>query len=105
MAELLDDAGEEVPCPANKESDGERPDLALDRLLHIGNCVIRSRKHRPGILQKLFAVVCESNAPVLPIEERNAEFRFEIANLLADGGLRHMENLRRAADAAVLGDG
>src|ERR1700744_2862773 len=72
MAEFFDQAGEKGSRSADKEADGKRPDLTACRLLHICNGSIGGSKHFSGVLQKLLTVICEPNASVLSIKERNA---------------------------------
>ena len=72
VAKLFDEAGKKCPCSADKETDGERPDLAPNRFPYIRDGSIRCGKHRPGILQKLFSVIGEANASVRSIKEIDA---------------------------------
>jgi hypothetical protein len=101
VAELFDDSWEECSRPADEETDVERPQLAADRFLHIGDSLVGNGEDSAGILQKLLALVCEPNAPVLSIEERYTQLRLEISNLLANSRLGHVEDSRAASDASM----
>ena len=46
----------------------------------------------------------ERDASLGPVEQPDAELLLELADLLADRGLRHVQALRRAAEVQLLRD-
>ena len=102
---LLDDCRKERACTANKKSDPEAAYLAAHGLLRISNRLVSICQDGFRIPQGLFTRRSERNAPVLPIEEKYLQFIFEVADLLADSRLRHVQQACRTTETIAISHG
>jgi hypothetical protein len=104
VAEIPDDPGNDGTGPAIEESKPERADFAavrslghFDRQRGAGQDLLRLR-------QENFSVRCQADFLAASNQQRHSNFALEIGDLLADGGLRHVQEARGPAEALVLGD-
>src|SRR4051812_24003838 len=65
---------------------------------------VRLSQHPSRLLEHGSARGCERDLPLGAVEEPHAQFLLELANLLTDRRLRHMETLCRSAEVQLLGN-
>ena len=65
---------------------------------------LRLLEHAAGLRQQRPSRIGEQDAALRAVEQLHAELGLELADLLADGGLRDVQALRRAPEVQLLGD-
>ena len=61
-------------------------------------------EHAVGVFERQLALRRQAEIAVAALDDRRAEFLFELADRRREGGLRHMARFRRAAEVALAGE-
>jgi hypothetical protein len=99
------DAREDVQVGRGGEADREATDLAAAGALRDTLRSLGLRENLAGVLEKRAACGCELDAALRPVEEGDPELLLELANLLAEWGLRDLDPRGGATEVQFLRDG